>query len=403
MIDPIKHSAASKIRVLQVISNFGIGGAEVWIIALLRYFKEHADELGIQVQTDVFLTNGTRDQLDDEAESLGARLIYARFSRKTLPSFIVKWRRTLAEGNYVAIHDHQEFMAGWHFLLGAGILPPVRIVHLHNSMSHQRSYSTGFLRRQTIRLGNRLIAGNATHLLSTSRQLITEQGFDDLLTARNLPKLAVHCGFDPRRFGGNRASAREENGAEFNLQPDAKVMLFVGRLDSHTDEALNEKNPSFCLDVAKACAARDPDFVCLMAGGGDGARQMFQERVQGWGLSDRIRLLGARSDIPRLMLGADVLLFPSLAEGLGMVAVEAQAAGLPVIASDAVPRECMVVGGLVDFLPLSDGPGRWAGMVLEKLANCKPDHQKANQMVLASPFFIGNSAKNLIALYRGSP
>src|ERR1017187_9876774 len=115
-----------KIKVLQVISNFGVGGAEVWLIALLRYFKEHADELGVQIQTDVFLTNGVRDRLDDEAESLGARLIYARYSRKTLPSFIAKWRRILVEGKYDAIHDHQEFTAGWHFLLGASCLPPVR-------------------------------------------------------------------------------------------------------------------------------------------------------------------------------------------------------------------------------------------------------------------------------------
>jgi glycosyltransferase involved in cell wall biosynthesis len=390
-----------KIKVLQVISNFGIGGAEVWIIALLRYFKENADKLGGQFQTDVFLTNGVRDRLDGEAEVLGARLIYARYSRKTLPSFIPKWRRTLKEGNYAAIHDHQEFTAGWHFLFGWGHLPPIRIAHLHNPMSHQTSYATGFLRRQTIVLGNRLIAGSATHLLSTSRRLITEQGFDDLPAARNLPKLAVHCGFDPRRFAGDRASARRELGAEFNLPPDAKVMLFVGRLDSNTNEALNQKNPSFCLEVAKACAARSPDFVCLMAGGGDVALRILQERVKEWGLEDRIRLLGARSDIPRLMRGADVLLFPSLAEGLGMVAVEAQAAGLPVIASDAVPKECLVVGGMVDFLPLSNGASQWADVVLKRLVAPKPDHRMANQLVVESPFSIENSAKELIEIYQG--
>ena len=391
-----------QIKVLQVISNFGIGGAEVWIIALLRYFKEHADELGVKVQADIFLTNGVRDRLDDEAEALGARLIYARYSRKTLPSFIAKWRRTLAQGNYDAIHDHQEFTAGWHFLFGWGHLPPVRIVHLHNAMSHQRNYGTGFLRRQTIWLGNRLIAGKATLLLGTSRRLITEQGFDYLPAARNLPKLAVYCGFDPQRFLGDRANARREIGAEFNLRPDAKVMLFVGRLDSHMDESLNEKNPSFCLEVAKVCAALNPDFVCLMAGGGDAKLRIFQERVKTWGLVDRIHLLGARSDIPRLMLGADALLFPSLAEGLGMVAVEAQAAGLPVIASDEVPRECVVVDGMVDFFPLSAGSKCWADVVERKLAAAKPDHRMANQCVVDSPFSIDNSAKKMIEIYCGN-
>ena len=390
------------LKILHVISNFGVGGAEVWLIALLRYFKEHAESLGVQVESDVFLTNGVRDRLDDEAESLGAKLFYARYSRNTLPSFIAQWRRTLAEGNYAAIHDHQEFTAGWHFLFGMGRLPSVRIAHLHNAMSHQTNYGTGWVRKKTIVLGNRLIAGSATHLLSTSRRLITEQGFDDMPSARRLPKLAVHCGFDSRRFIGDRAIARQEIGVEFNLNPEARVMLFVGRLDSNVDDALNAKNPSFCLEVARVCAAWNPDFVCLLAGGGDARRHILEKRVEGWGLGARIRLLGARSDVPRLMLGADVLLFPSLFEGLGMVAVEAQAAGLPVIASDAVPRECSVVEGMVDFLSLSAGAEHWANAVLAKLGEPKPDHRLANQQVAASPFSIEYSAKKLVEIYRGN-
>ena len=88
---------SNRLKILLVISNFGVGGAEVWILALLRYFKEQSVQLGLEIQTDVFLTNGVRDQLDGEAEALGARLIYARYSRKTLVSFIRKWRRTLRE------------------------------------------------------------------------------------------------------------------------------------------------------------------------------------------------------------------------------------------------------------------------------------------------------------------
>jgi glycosyltransferase involved in cell wall biosynthesis len=391
----------SKLKVLQVISNFGVGGAEVWLIALLRYFKEHAGELGEQVETDVFLTNGVRDRLDDEAKSLGARLIYTRYSRQTLPSFLANWRRTLAVGKYDAVHDHQEFTAGWHFLFGVGLLPPVRIAHLHNPMTHQTSYGRSRLRKLTIALGNRLITRNATHLLSTSRRLIKEQGFDDLEAARDLPKRALHCGFDPSRFQYARSEARRKLQEEFCLPRTHRVMLFVGRLDSHQDERLNQKNPAFCLEVAKACAVRDPEFVCLLAGGGEAMRRTLQARVEGWGLSSRIRLLGARPDVPHLMLGADLLLFPSLSEGLGMVAVEAQAAGLPVLASDAVPRECGVVEGMVDYLPLAEGAERWADWVLKKMRDPKPDHSWANQKVAVSPFAIANSAKELVEIYSG--
>jgi glycosyltransferase involved in cell wall biosynthesis len=100
------------------------------------------------------------------------------------------------------------------------------------------------------------------------------------------------------------------------------------------------------------------------------------------------------------MLGSDLLHFPSLAEGLGMVAVEAQAAGLRVLASDSTPRECVVVAGLVDFLPLNKGENVWAGEILNLLDQPRPDAAAANAAVENSPFSIANSAGRLLGLYR---
>ena len=129
-------------------------------------------------------------------------------------------------------------------------------------------------------------------------------------------------------------------------------------------------------------------------------RERLAARVADWGLSDRIRLIGARSDVPRLMHAADLLLFPSFAEGLGMVAVEAQAAGLPVLASDAVPQECAVVPGMVEFLPLSAGPPRWAERVFSLMQSPRPDHGAAYAAVEKSPFSIRNSALALLDIYQ---
>jgi glycosyltransferase EpsF len=388
-----------KIRVLHVISNFGVGGAETWIIAILRYFKEFADSLDVTIESDVFLTHGIRDRLDQDAEELGANLYYSKYSRTTLIPFIHDWRRILSSGQYDAVHDHQEFSAGWHFLFGTGLLPKVRITSLHNPMSHQKSYGRGIMRRQAINIGNQLVALYSTHLLSTSKQLISDQGFDTIRLAKKLPKIALHCGFDPRRFFSDRTDARNEIINEFNLASNAQIMLFVGRLDSNTNPALNQKNPAFCLDVAMECARRNPTFVCLIAGGGDAVKKELESKVQAMGRERQIQFLGSRTDIPRLMKGADLLLLPSIAEGLGMVAVEAQAAGLPVIASTAVPRECCVVDSMVQFLNLSDGVDNWSNRVLETLISPKPNHVFANGLVDRSPFSICRSASALAAIY----
>lgn len=389
-----------KIKVLHVLSNFGVGGAEVWLIALLRYFREAAAALPVIVETDIFLTNGVASILDVEARKLGANLIYSRYSRTTLPRFISDWRKCLSEGKYDAIHDHQEFTAGWHFLMGFGYLPKVRIAHLHNPMSHQKSYAESYLRKITLHFGNRMIGSLATHCLSTSLQLIEEQGFNTA-TFRNLHKEAVYCGFNTERFQGDPVECHQSICDELSLPLDAKIMLFVGRLDSHDNESLNQKNPVFCLDVAKRCAENDRNFYCLIAGSGQQIRAKLESRVHEWGLSNQIRFIGHRTDIPRLMLASRVLLLPSLSEGLGMVAVEAQAASLHVIASDAVPRECAVVDDLVDFMPLSVGPDRWAAAVMSKMYGTRADTQKSNSIIAASPFSIQNSAQRLLNIYCG--
>ena len=103
--------------------------------------------------------------------------------------------------------------------------------------------------------------------------------------------------------------------------------------------------------------------MLLMVGQGD-LEQTIHDKVKSLGLSDRVIFAGVRSDVNALMQAMDVFVFPSLFEGLGIVAVEAQAAGLPCVVSDRIPRECEKTQGLVTFLPLEAGVERWAEQIL---------------------------------------
>jgi glycosyltransferase involved in cell wall biosynthesis len=380
-------------RVLQVFSVLGVGGAEVWLLALLKYFNEHRDHLPVRLHVDICLTGSERGQLEHEAMALGAHLHRVPYSKKALRRFVMGFRRVLRQGKYDVIHDHQDYMAGWHFLAGVGVLPPVRIAHAHNTAANFALFFSNPARRAFLLTGKRLLSRLATHITGTSMQLLREYGFDEPAFSRTNVAPA-HCGFDARRFR-NRGQVRTTIRQQMNWPENAKVLLFVGRLDSN----YNQKNPTFALNVARACIKMDPGVRLLMAGGGDDAKRELEAVIHQWGLRDHIRLLGVRPDVPDLMCAADLLLFPSIGEGLGMVAVEAQAAGIPVLASNRVPQECVVLSNMVRFRSLDDSADEWAAEVLRMLDLPKPDPMACNQAVMKSPFSIENSANHLLSLY----
>jgi glycosyltransferase involved in cell wall biosynthesis len=146
-------------------------------------------------------------------------------------------------------------------------------------------------------------------------------------------------------------------------------------------------------------ARSDPSVCAIFAGALPRTIHLFRQRIAKAGLAQRIQFVGIREDVKRLMYASNILLFPSRGEGLGMVAVEAQAAGLPVLASTAVPRECIVVPHLIRFESLQRTAAEWATVLLEHASQAR-DFATANQRVATSPFAIENSAAALIALYQ---
>ena len=149
----------------------------------------------------------------------------------------------------------------------------------------------------------------------------------------------------------------------------------------------------------RAAIDKQPSVRLLMAGAGDEQRQQLQTCIESWGLKNKLRLIGVREDIPRLMRAADVLFFPSRQEGLGMVAVEAQAAGLPVLASTAVPRECVVIPELYSALALDAPIELWAAALLQIMTKPRPPLELCRRALESSPFSIANSARRLEEIY----
>lgn len=148
---------------------------------------------------------------------------------------------------------------------------------------------------------------------------------------------------------------RKEKRKELDISEDF-VIGHIGRFTY-------QKNHEFLLEVFKAVCDKNKNSKLLLIGTGE-LREEIKKRVVSMGLKNNVIFTGIRSDIPDLLQAMDVFVFPSNFEGLGIVAVEAQAAGLKCIVSDRIPKEAFVTD-LIEEVSLKQTKDIWAAEILK--------------------------------------
>lgn len=156
--------------------------------------------------------------------------------------------------------------------------------------------------------------------------------------------------FDPKQ----REAARAELGCS-----DGVLIGNVGRL-------CYQKNQEFLLDILPAILTREPRARLLLVGEG-ADEEKLRSRAAALNIADRVIFYGVTGGVERLLWAMDVFAFPSRFEGLGIVAIEAQAAGLPVVCSEHIPIEALL-SPETRRVPLSDAAG-WAEALLTAAAS----------------------------------
>lgn len=159
----------------------------------------------------------------------------------------------------------------------------------------------------------------------------------------------VHNGMDPIPpiAPGAADAVRTELGLE-----GRQVCLVPARLHE-------EKGLFVLLAALPQVLASVPDLVVLLAGEGD-ERAAIETAVAAAGLGGHVRLLGQRPDIPALMLAADVVALPSLAESFGFAALEAMALGRPAVVSRLGGLPELIDDGVTGLLVAPGNPGALA-------------------------------------------
>lgn len=177
-------------------------------------------------------------------------------------------------------------------------------------------------------------------------------------------------------------SVRERVRRELHLE-NAFVVGHIGRFTY-------QKNHTFLLEIFQKAKELRPDAVLLLIGTGE-LEQEVRQRAAVMGLEGSVRFLGLREDIAELMQAMDIFALPSRFEGLGLVLIEAQAAGLRAIASDKVPREAQVTE-LLTYLPLKDGADVWAEEIVKSAGGYERTNRR-RQLMEAGYDVFGQAAR----------
>lgn len=382
-----------EIKVLHVIYGFGMGGAETWLLEMMKFLKDNDDYKHLKME--FLCTSGVKGFLDAEIIKYRGSIHYISLNKKNAFSFISGFRGLLKREKYTIIHDHQDFLSGWHFLFGFGLLPKIRIAHVHNPSTHIRdNYGVSRMRRLNQKIGRSLVNVFSTYVGGTSLQVLNEYGFD----TKKPKNIAIHCAFDLKNYRNKSDDFRDRLFEDLNIPADHKIILFVGRLDQSISESHSRIHKNSIRAIKIFNKMTNKKTTLLMAGNSSGIKAEYKLYIKNLGLESRVKLLGIRTDVPEIMNVSELLLFPSRAEGLGMVAVEAQAANLFVAASTAVPKECLVIDELVEFIDLKQTDEIWANHIETAIAKEKVFIPLDDERWLKTDFNIINSIKFINSL-----
>lgn len=159
-----------------------------------------------------------------------------------------------------------------------------------------------------------------------------------------------------------------------------------------------QKNHVFLIDIFEEVCKRSNNYRLVLIGEGED-REKIEGLVREKRLVNKVMFLGSRADVDALIQALDIMVFPSLFEGMPNVVLEWQIAGLPALISDTITRECCITGS-VSYLPLEQGPAYWAEQVLKtQLEDRESTRRSIQQRFIETGFDIRENAKVLKEKY----
>ena len=363
------------LRVLHSVSNMARAGIETM---LMNYYREI--DRG-QIQFDFLANKPVPGEYDEEIRSMGGRVFV---SPGLNPLHFPRYRRYVADllresPDIRIVHAHNEAM-GYYALQSAkdaGIR--VRIAHAHNTkIIRDYKYPLKLFCKQ-------LLPGAATDYWSCGR----DAGIYYYGEKRwNASGFILRNAIDVQRFGF-RQEVRERKRQQLGLQ-DCVVIGHVGRFNV-------QKNHTRLLDIFAEISKNVPEARLVLIGTGE-LEQAVKEKANAIGIQDKTLIPGQTADVSDWYQAMDCFVLPSLFEGLPVVGIEAQAAGLPCVFSDKVTDE-VLLSPEARRISLQADDEEWAAEIMAAVRRPDADRTQGMAIVRQAGYDIHTEAQKLQERY----
>lgn len=357
----------SPIRILNVIGIMDRGGAETMVMNLYRHMDRK------KIQFDFMVHTNEAAAYDKEILSLGGRIFRVpRFKGVNIVDYSRAWNEFFKEHPEIHIvHGHIGSSAAIYLKI-AKKFGCVTIAHSHSAGESYIYKVFSYRTRYT-----------ADYLFACSKAAgIVRYGEKQWKNKRGV---SIKNGIDIGAFrfsNDKRRLLRQRYGVENDF-----IVGSVARF-------VKVKNHSFILDMFYEIKKFYKNSKLVLVGDGP-LRSELMDKVNKMDLSEDVMFIGVVGNVNEYMSMLDVLLMPSLFEGLPVSIIEAQAAGLPCLISDGVPIECKITD-LVRQIPLSESAEAWAKAAIEA---SRTERKDTSEEIKAAGYDVKENAEKLQSFY----
>lgn len=336
-----------KKRVLCIVSNMDTGGAETFLMKLLRNMDRD------RYMMDFCVSGDNEGYYDKEINELGGKVFKIHRKTENLWLYMKDLYHVVKDNKYESVLRITSNCLGsldlWvAFFAGA----KKRLVRSSNAGDGYKGLALKI--HEILRVPLNSIA----QIKIAPSDLAAEYSFGKGVVKRN-KVIYLNNAIDTSVFRFNkdkREALREELGVS-----DKFVITHVGRLNA-------QKNHKFLFEIFSELIKLKPEAVLLVIGQGE-LKDKLEAQAKELGISDKIKFLGVRSDVPHILSASDFMIFPSFYEGMPNVVIEAQGAGLRCLISDTITKEAKITD-LVTYMSLSESAEKWADEV-NRLSFCE--------------------------------